>query len=389
VRTYRNLFKNIISYSNLLNAYIKTIKGKSNNYNALKYNLKAYENLYCLKNSLKNQTYNPGDYKQFYVYDPKLRLVSAPTFEDRIVHNAVCNYIEPIFDKFFIYDSYACRKGKGIHVATKRLKYILNKPDTNWALKCDILKYFASVDKDILLGLLEHKIADKQLIYLLQKIIYSYNPGIPIGNITSQLFANIYLNQLDQYVKHCLKVKYYLRYMDDFLIIVDTKEQAYKILQDIKEYLENNLKLKLHPKKVRIFKTTTGVDFVGYVVFKTHVRIRSKNVRKFKQKLRKITKYCHKHGVIKNSFKSGIYSWIGYAKHANTFSLRTRLFSSSKHQEFYPTPHTFLHKNPSVNAKGTLGCMKPAVKNITPLDQYQRYPKCKNVQLCLFDSLHE
>jgi len=190
-----------------------------------------------LKNYLTSNCYRPGKYRHFWVYDPKKRRISAPVFVDRVVHHALCQVIEPIFDRSFIYDSYACRRNKGNHQAMKRLQTFLRKPGAAYALKCDISKYFASINQQILLQLIKKKIADPKVLALLQIIIFSYrNPvqqdpheiassassisrGIPIGNLTSQLFANIYLNELDYYVKQILRRKYYLRYVDDFIIL--------------------------------------------------------------------------------------------------------------------------------------------------------------------------
>jgi RNA-directed DNA polymerase len=338
MHTHKNLFEKAIDFRNLLVAYKKACSGKKDRYCVASFNFYADINLVLLKQSILLGTYIPGNYKEFYVYDPKLRLISAPPFIDRIVHHAICNVIEPIFDASFIYDCYACRKGKGTHAAITRLRAFLRKSNTSYALKCDISKYFASVDKDVLFSLIKGKIADKRLLALLYSIINSYPKGMPIGNLTSQLFANIYLTPLDNYVKQKLRIKYYLRYMDDFLILGNSKEELHLILQEIKDFLERILKLKLHPKKVRIFPTHLGVDFVGYVIFKSHIRLRSKNVRKFKKRLKKLIQDKNA-GVIDDiKFKASIYSWVGHAQHADSFSLRKKLFSLPSLQEFSPVP---------------------------------------------------
>ena len=278
----------------------------------------------------------PGVTGFFYVYDPKHRLISAPPFVDRIVHHAIVNVIDPVFDKSFIEDSYACRKGKGAHKAVKRLQIFLRKTKTNYALKCDISKYFAHIDHDILFALIRKKVTDRRLLVLLRHIIDSYPEGIPIGNLTSQLFANIYLDPLDRYIKQDLRRRYYLRYVDDFLILGESKDDLKKVLDQITVFLSEHLKLELHPKKVRIFPTWLGVDFVGYVVFPDHICLRSKNVRRFRKKLKKLTVQLERGNIDQEYFESSINSWIGHASHADSFRLRQKLFASASLRAFSP-----------------------------------------------------
>lgn len=384
MHTHKNLFGRILDFRNLLLAYKKACSGKKDRHCVAQYNLNADINIVDLKKNLSKGTYVVGKYKEFYVYDPKLRLISAPPFIDRIVHHAICNVIEPIFDASFIYDSYACRKGKGTHAAIGRLKYFLRKTNTMYALKCDISKYFASVDKDILFSLIKRKVADRKLLDLLLHIISSYPKGMPIGNLTSQLFANIYLTPLDNYIKHELRIKYYLRYMDDFLILGNSKDELHTLLGKIESFLGESLKLKLHPKKVRIFPTYLGVDFVGYVVFKDHIRLRSKNVRKFKKRLKKLVQDKNA-GVIEDvKFKSSIYSWIGHAQHADSFSLRKKLFSLPIPQEFSPVPLSCPEKTQVGSVPGILESVRHGERRGVSEVLHRLVAKSAPEQLCLF-----
>jgi len=195
----------------------------------LEFKLRLEDNIFELHQELKNRTYEHSDYTAFNVCDPKLRKIHKANVKDRILHHAVFRILYPIFDKSFIFDSYSCRIGKGTHRAVKRLENFCRKSNRNnrkniFALKCDIKKFFDSVKQDILLNLIEGKIIDNDAIWLIEKIIRSFPSGLPLGNVTSQIFANIYLNELDQFIKHKLKIKYYLRYCDDFIILSESRD---------------------------------------------------------------------------------------------------------------------------------------------------------------------
>jgi len=241
------MFEQITSFKNLLSAYRKAAKVKKDRLYVQEYDYDLEYNLLNLQRKLKKGTYQWGEYKNFYVYDPKKRLIAAAPFEDRIVHHAICNIIEPIFEKTFIDDSYACRKNKGTHKALIRtFKFV---QEIKYVSKCDIAKYFNSINGQILFSLLERKVSDPKLLKLLEVLIASgsqatrhsqqklspfadeltsTDSGVPIGNLTSQLFANIYLNELDHFVKEKLMIKYYLRYMDDFVIFGQNKKEIWK-----------------------------------------------------------------------------------------------------------------------------------------------------------------
>ena len=189
-----------------------------------------------IKLALETGTWQPGDHRQFFVYDPKFRSIAAPPFADRVVHHAICTIIEPLFERRFIYDSYACRVDKGAHRGARRLQTFLRKKHAVYALKCDISKFFASIDHAVLCQIIRQTIPDPKLLEILDRIIAGYSPGIPIGNLTSQLFANVYLDQLDHFIKEELRVKYYLRYMDDFILLGENKTVLTKMLAAIRVF---------------------------------------------------------------------------------------------------------------------------------------------------------
>ena len=350
-KTYKNLFGKIIEIKNLMNAYRNAAKQKRFEKAILRFDEHLAQNLLCLQKELSNKTYKHGNYKFFTLYDPKEREISAAPFRDRIVHHAVCQILEPIFDRKFIYDSYACRQTKGSHRAVKRLQKFLIKIGYRekkkiYALKCDISKCFPSINHEILIKILKKKIKDKDTIWLLKEIISSYESGdkynelfpvnshfrtkrprgIPIGNLTSQLFVNIYLNELDQYLKHQLKVKYYVRYVDDFVVLSRDKRYLHQLAEKIRTFLYDKLYLTLHPKKIRVFPVHLGIDFLGYVVFKDHILLRSKNVKAFRKRLRKFRKLYLTGKLDKQKIKESITSWLAHAEHADTYYLRKAIF---------------------------------------------------------------
>ena len=368
MKTYKNLFEKFVSFDNLLDAYKKARKGKVYQGYATEFNYNLSGNLLEIRNQLLKESYRFDEYKVFYVYDPKQRLIKAPSFRDRIVHHSLCNIIEPIFDQKFIYDSYACRKEKGTHKAVKRLQGFLRELNigsrrrasvcspsgTNereskiYALAIDISKYFPSVNHRLLFQIIRKKIADPKILNFIKKLLdtssteneydHLFSPdshfrtkhprGIPLGNLTSQLFANIYLNEVDQFVKHRLKIKYYLRYMDDSVILSKDKKHLRRIKEEIVKFLYDRLYLTAHPKKIRIFPADKGINFLGYVVFKDHILLRSSNVRKFRKKYRKLLTKVREGKISKEEAWQSIQSWIAHAKQADSYRLRKKLFST-------------------------------------------------------------
>ena len=251
--------------------------------------------IFALFQKLDAGDYHHGSYHSFTLYDPKKRQIHKAPAIDRLLHHAVHRVLVPIFDPAFIFDSYSSRCGKGLHKALERFEQIawrLSRNNTRvvWVLKCDIKKFFDSIDHNILLQLLSKKIIDQKALTLMTKIICSFQQisgkGLPLGNLTSQLFANIYLDQLDQFLKRQWRVKNYLRYADDFIILSSDRDFLRQILGEIRVFLEQRLLLKLHHRKVSIKSWHQGIDFLGYVLFPHHRILRTKTKKRMFQRLK-------------------------------------------------------------------------------------------------------
>ena len=332
MKTYNRLWAEITSFKNLVLAYKKARKAKPYTNEILQFSMDLEKNLLSIQEELLANTYIQSRYREFIVFDPKQRKIKYLPFKDRVVHHALVNIIEPIFDKRLINTTYACRKGKGTHKALKDIKGVISSEFkfTGYCLKCDIKKYFPSINQEILKKLISKKITCKNTLNLIYKIIDSDNSesgktkGIPIGNLTSQLFSNIYLNELDQYVKHKLKIKYYYRYVDDFIILHDSKKELNNYKKKIKYFLKKELNLEMPTYKTSIFKIKEGVDFVGYKIFPNRVFLRKRNIKRF---IKNIKKWSVITNLNTNRFKSSVYSYLGHFKFANSYNLVTLIFN--------------------------------------------------------------
>lgn len=243
------------------------------------------DNLFTLHRQLKSKKYQHQEYVSFYVRDPKLRHIHKASVRDRVVHQGLFRKLYLVFDKRFIFDSYSCRLQKGTHRGVFRLEEFVRKSSKNYkypiyALQCDIKKFFASVNHDILLNLIRRLVADKNTLWLINEIINSFDRGLPLGNVTSQLFANIYLNELDQFIKHKLKEKYYIRYCDDFVILGPSKEYSINLICPIRNFLREELKLSFHLDKIKIRKPGQGIDFLGYITLPHYRVLRTKTKKR-------------------------------------------------------------------------------------------------------------
>lgn len=321
-KSVNGLWEQVVAFENLFEAYKEARKGKRHRSDVLKFGYNIEENLINIQNHLIWKSWSPGKYRAFCVYDPKKRLILAPSFEDRVVHHAIVRVVEPFFEKKFIYDSYACRRGKGIHFAVLRLQSFLKRAKRIYpkvyVLKADISSYFPSIDHNILINVLERTIRDKNVLWLFKKIIYESgyeHCGIPVGALTSQLFANIYLDQLDHYLKDDLGVKFYVRYMDDFVILGDSKQYLWELLDKIKTFLVS-LKLNLNPK-TSIFPASKGVDFAGYRTWSTHILPRKRNVKRARKRFKKLALLYNQGEITLQKVKNSIMSFVGYMKHCN------------------------------------------------------------------------
>lgn len=281
-------FCDVISIDNLFSAWREFCKGKRKKADALKFELTLEDNLFQLHEKLVAGIWKPDPYIAFRINDPKPRIIHKASVRDRVLFQAVYRKLYPVFDSTFIFDSYSSRLGGGTHRAVKRLAFFARKLTGNYrniglALKCDIRKFFDSIDHSVLKSLIRRKIFDKQLLDLIDKIIDSFETesgkGLPLGNVTSQLFTNIYLNELDQFVKHKLKIKYYVRYCDDFIFLSRGRSRLAEILRCIVVFLRAELCLDLHDRKVIFRKIQAGTDFLGFVVLphRLIVRTRTKN----------------------------------------------------------------------------------------------------------------
>jgi len=315
------IFDKIISLENLFLAWVEFKKGKENKPDVQKFALNLEDNIFDLHQQLKSNTYYHSNYKSFYISDPKLRHIHKAEVVDRVLHHAIVKIIEPIFEKSFIFDSYSNRKNKGTHRAIKRFKNFAWKLSQNntknvWVLKCDIKKFFENVNHNILISLIERKISDSQVIKLISKIVYSFKnknqKGIPLGNLTSQLFSNIYLSELDQFIKRKLKIKYYIRYTDDFVILSRNNKNFCALISKISEFLEIKLDLQIHPQKVMIKKWRQGIDFLGYVDFPYHNILRTTT----KNRILKRIKY--------SNYQS-IQSYLGILNHCRSHGIKRKI----------------------------------------------------------------
>ncbi len=282
------------------------------------------DNVWELRQELIDKTYKHGKYEAFVTSDPKTRSIHKASVRDRLLHHAIVIVLYPYFDKKFIFDSYSSRLGKGTHRAIYRLNYFGRKVSQNntktvWVLKCDVRKFFASIDQRVLKNILKRDIQDPDTLWLLEEVIESFQTennqgvGLPLGNLTSQLLVNVYMNEFDQFVKHVLRIKYYIRYADDFVILDTDKNYLVNLLPKIKLFLSEKLKLTLHPNKVSIKTLASGIDFLGWVNFPEHRVLRTSTKRRMLKHLRQSPTE-----VILNSY-------LGLIKHGNTLKLREKM----------------------------------------------------------------
>ncbi|MDP2973499.1 MAG: reverse transcriptase/maturase family protein, partial [Candidatus Diapherotrites archaeon] len=266
----------------------------------------------------------------FIFFEPKKWEIAALPFRDRVVHHAVCSVIEPVFEKSFIFDSYACRKKRGTHAGADRLQCFLRGHSKDcFVLKCDVKSFFPSVDHEILKKGFRKKISDKRLLALLDCVVDSPGgkKGIPIGNLTSQLFANIFLNRLDYFVKQGLKAKHYVRYMDDFVILHESKKLLQCLKGQIRQFL-GSIKLEFNPKKANVFPVHMGVDFLGYRLFAFHRLIRKSTVKRFLRGIKAKIKKCIAGKIRFEKLLESFNSWEAYLGHGNGFALKKSLYRS-------------------------------------------------------------
>jgi retron-type reverse transcriptase len=352
MKRHGHLWNQVLDFENLLAAARQAQRGKRFRENVLEFNYNLERELSRIQKELQSKSYRPGTYRTFRVMEPKPRMISAAPYCDRVVHHALCNVIMPIFERTFIIDTYANRTGFGTHRALKRFADFARS--SRYTLQCDIRKYFPSIDHEILKELLRRKLKCPDTLWLIDSIIDSSNEqeavleyflgddlltpsqrrkGLPIGNLTSQFFANIYLSGFDHFVKEQLKASQYLRYVDDFALFSDDRVFLAEARSAIEEYLEN-LRLKIHPIKSQLFETRLGANFVGFRVFPDRIRVRNENLRRARRRLRRLRQAYIRNRISLQQLTQSTQSWAAHLKHGNTWNLRQDIFTSlivSKH----------------------------------------------------------
>ena len=339
------MYEQLCSWDNLQLAYRRASKGKRGNPCTAAFEHRLEENLLQLQAELRSQEYSPGDYVNFHIHEPKRRLISAAPFRDRVVHHTLCNLIEPLFEKSFVDDSYANRVGKGTHRALDRCQEFARR--YGYVLQCDLRQFFPSIDHQVLTGILARKLDDPRVLWLCRVILASgtgvlseeyrmvYFPGddllaglrprgLPIGNLTSQFWANVYLNPFDHFVKRELRCKGYLRYVDDFLLFADDKDTLWKWKTGI-EYFLVRLRLALHsnahPRPV-----SEGIPFLGFVVYPERRRLKARKVIHYRRRLKKL--FCdYQDGEIPfEALKDSLHGWVEHVRYGNTIGIRKAVF---------------------------------------------------------------
>lgn len=319
-----NFFRKSITTANLLDAYKRAAKGKISNKEVIIFEMNLGSNIYNILKDIYYDKYKMGIYRKFIIYEPKKREIMSLPFKDRVVHQwYVESFINPIFYPKLINDTYAYIEGRGVHKAIKKLQhYMKSKYKINpdyYILKCDIRKFFYSINKQILYEIIERKIQDQDFLNFTKKLIFdgTGKVKIPIGNYTSQWFANIYMNELDHYIKEKLNVKYYIRYMDDFVMLLDSKQESKEILEKIKIFLKEKLELELN-SKTNYFKNKQGVNFCGYKIYNNKIYIVKGNKRKIFRKVRKWNKLYHEKKLDLYRAADSLKSWEGHASHCTS-----------------------------------------------------------------------
>jgi retron-type reverse transcriptase len=328
-KTYKNLYPQVFEFSNLYNAYLLARRGKRYRKEVLVFTRDLEENLIQLQNELIWKSYKTGRYREFYVYEPKKRVVAALPFRDRVVQHALVSVIEPIWERRFIFDSYACRPGKGTHAGVNRaqrfMRAVKRRHGKVYVLKADISKYFSNIDHNILRRLLKKRIVCGDTLQLLGNIIESTpgQAGIPIVNLTSQLFANIYLHELDEYVKYTCRVRYYARYMDDFIIVHHDKAYLQNCRYELERFLWSRLRLRTNAK-TQVFPVALvrgrGLDFLGYKIWPSHKKIKKSSIKRMRKRLKKLQRDYAIGKIGLSAIKPRLMSWLGHAKHADAGS---------------------------------------------------------------------
>jgi RNA-directed DNA polymerase len=344
-RRFGDLFEQVVSLGNLFAAAKKALRGRGLKMPAVAFAADLETEVVALSHELRSGSYRPGAYHYFEIFEPKRRLVAAAPFRDRVVHHAICRVIEPIWERRFIAHNYACRPGKGTHAAMRRARALARQHP--WALACDIQRYFPSVSHEVLMSTITRVIADEELLALIRLILASHAPatdgsggkiapagesgslaggtGLPIGNLTSQFFANVMLDPFDHFVTEVVRPGGYVRYMDDFLLFGASRGHLRELGEQVRDRLAG-LKLAIHPDKYRLGRTASGVDFVGFTAFADgRIRLREKSLKNFRRRYRRLLAGVQRGHVKPASVTASVKSWVAHARHAHSEPLRAAL----------------------------------------------------------------
>ena len=318
-KTARNLWSRVLEWENLITAAREASRNKRYHSEVMRFNAGLEENLLRIRRLLLAGEWRPRPYREFEVFEPKRRVIHAPAFADRVLHHALVQVIGPYFERRFIEHSYACRVGKGTHAASDYLSSMLRSAEARYVLKADVTKYFYSIDHDILLRIVARTIGDREVLNLLRVLVKGAdciegNRGLPLGALTSQLLANVYLDQLDHFIKDTLGVRYYVRYMDDFILLHGDKAELWRLLAEIRDFLACELHLTLN-NKTRVFPASHGVDFAGYRHFSGYKLPRKRNVRRARKRFAGLSR-CYADGRVDiDTVRCCVASFVGYMKH--------------------------------------------------------------------------
>ncbi len=346
MKTYKNLYPQITNFGNLYDAWRKARRGKRYKpaASAFEFNLDA--ELLALHQELRDESWQPGGFRSFTIHEPKRRKISAAPYRDRVVHHALVRVIEPIYERKFIDDSYANRVGKGTHKALDRCTQYMRR--YKYVLQCDVQQFFPAVDHQVLKRILAKTIAGQPTLHLCEKIIDSgvgvlaeeydmrwfpnddlfaaVRPrGLPIGNLTSQFWANVYMNELDQFVKHTLRCKGYVRYVDDFLLFADDKVTLHQWRDEIIAFLAG-LRLTIHENRAQPKPVERGIPFLGFTVYPDHRRLKRSKGISYRRHLKTLWRCYHAGEITREQGKASVYAWLGHVQHGDTYGLQRKLF---------------------------------------------------------------
>ena len=333
MKRYGHLFEEVIDYGNLLAAAHRARRGKRDRVDVARFVFDLEPNLLKLQEELRSGTYEMRPYRAFVIREPKRRQICAAQFRDRVVHHAVCAVLDPIFEACLIDDTYACRRGKGTHAAVRRLQEFSRRMP--YVLMCDVRGYFETVDQDVLKVLCRRKLKDKSLLSLLDRIIEHPLPGgkrgkgVPIGNLTSQYFANLYLGELDHYVKDRLRLPGYIRYMDDIAVFADDKPRLHLAIAAIRDFLYETLRLELRDERTLLSPVAQGVPFLGFRVFPGLIRLDGRKLARLRRRVR-VREAAYRLGRIdEDDLAQSVRSMVGHVCHTDSLQARKRVFATS------------------------------------------------------------